>query len=77
MGAFIVSAQAAIRVIAIGIRIEELILQDLFFDSDSDPDCDSESHRRLRSFTYSLIFFGSQRSFFFFFLATAPQSLQR
>ena len=71
MGAFIVSAQAAIRVIAIGIRIEELILQDLFFDSDS------ESHRRLRSFTYSLIFFGSQRSFFFFFLATAPQSLHR
>jgi len=75
MGAFIVSAQAAIRVIAVGIRIEELILQDLFFDSD--PDCDSESHRRLRSFTYSSIFFGSQRSFFFFFLATAPQSLQR
>ena len=73
MGAFFVSAQAAIRVIAIaiaiGIRIEEQILQDLFFDS--------ESHRRLRSFTYSLIFFGSQRSFFFFFLATAPQSLHR
>jgi hypothetical protein len=71
MGAFIASAQAAIRVIAIAIAIgiEELILQDSFFES--------ESHRRLRSFTYSLIFFGSQRSFFFFFLATAPQSLQR
>ena len=75
MGAFILPAQVSIRIIAIAIAIaiaigiEELILRELLFDMDSD--------RKSKSFTYSLIFFGSQRSFFFFFLTTAPQSLQR